>query len=133
MCIDNPTRFIVDTARVRVVKQCNRETPLTLHHLLRAFTYAIALLITRRRRRRTVTHVLATFRLDRFEFRELVRREHAAQCLYQFLLMLLHRRRHFRPGGTLPGGFELLSFCFMFCTLLLEDALHFRLLRIIEA
>src|SRR4051812_24068568 len=33
-------------------------------------------LLTRWRRRRAVTHVLATFRLDRFELRELVRREH---------------------------------------------------------
>jgi hypothetical protein len=57
--------------------------------------------------------VLVTFRLDRFELRELIRREHAAQGLYQLLIML-------------P------LFGFTLCTLLLENALHFGLLRIIE-
>src|SRR5262245_60062988 len=106
MCIDDATQLIVDTARLTVVKQCNRETRLTIPSGETVqgssdSTSSVGLLSQlrslpgRRGRRRPMPHVLAALGLHRLELRELIRREHATECLYQLLIMLLEGRAHF--------------------------------------
>src|SRR5689334_14441995 len=77
--------------------------------------------------------VFATLGLHGLELRQLIRGEHAAQGLRQFLVMPFKSRVHFFQRGPLSGSFELLALGFGLRALLLEDLLHFRFLRVVEA
>ena len=77
--------------------------------------------------------VFATLGLHRLELRELIRGEHAAQGLRQFLVMPFESGVHFFRRGPLSGSFKLLALGFGLRALLLEDLLHFRFLRVVEA